>query len=558
MTDSLRAKQNMEILDVFKDIHSQVVGLQNKQVQQFPETLKAKTQRDLGAEVNVDKAVENINKTIETKLGALEFVVQNINPQNRGASVAEELTEKSNRNVFYNSLMQVNNTGDVIPLWNSIVRAYQEVGVNRETQQMIKVKVQELDPNLDAMSYGLNQAIDTIFKLKIIGVSFAGTILDLLRTLSVYTEIKNQVESNPPRFEALSVSLLDRSFKNVFETQSADRLQILKEFAPRGLATSSTIRNIPDFQVSDIKERIKAIEDELGVDFSAARREALYKKLRTMSGTDVANALNEMRSQIAPSTKYSFSLEERKLLDNIQALSDEADDIDNAQEENASRQKSIREQIADLEEKGVLSDAEIRSQLLEVPEATLDEPVAPVVDDFIDFMGMVDDEAFREALDRYEDDRQAWLAETLEIQRIEDFNEGLQNLGIRSEAERQEIIDTLQEELDNLGIELEAMNERLGEVVMEAGGLDAERVVKFNKKLNPIYRAFFDKLKGQSQKNTEIVKARQKAVDAGLGMGQPASYRGLSSIKNGYGYQDIKIQKKKQMHFDDCDNDNYC
>ena len=180
MTDSLRAKQNMEILDVFKNIHSQVVGLQNKQVQQFPESLKAKTQRDLGAEVNVDKAVENINKTIEGKLGALEFVVQNINPENRGAEGAEELTTQANRNTFYNSLSQVNNTGDVIPLWNAIVRAYQDKGVNRETQQVIKVKVQELTPNLEAVVYGINQAIDTIFEKKIVKASFAGTILELL------------------------------------------------------------------------------------------------------------------------------------------------------------------------------------------------------------------------------------------------------------------------------------------------------------------------------------------------------------------------------------------
>jgi hypothetical protein len=57
MTDSLRAKQNMEILDVFKNINSQVVGRQNKQIQAFPESLLPKTQRDVGAEVNTDKSV---------------------------------------------------------------------------------------------------------------------------------------------------------------------------------------------------------------------------------------------------------------------------------------------------------------------------------------------------------------------------------------------------------------------------------------------------------------------------------------------------------------------
>jgi hypothetical protein len=40
-------------------------------------------------------------------------------------------------------------------------------------------------------------------------------------------------------------------------------------------------------------------------------------------------------------------------------------------------------------------------------------------------------------------------------------------------------------------------------------------------------------------------------------MGKPIDRRGMSSLKGGYGYQDIQVQKKKQMHFDDRGNDNY-
>jgi hypothetical protein len=148
MTDSLRAKQNMEILDVFKNIQSQVVGRQNKQIQAYPESLLPKTQRDLGAEVNTDKSVENMNRVLEVKLGALEFLVQQFAS---GAGVlANSLTLKEVKAPARQAEEQITNTGDISPLWNGIVRLYTEPGLSRESQKIIKVKVQELTPNLDA------------------------------------------------------------------------------------------------------------------------------------------------------------------------------------------------------------------------------------------------------------------------------------------------------------------------------------------------------------------------------------------------------------------------
>ena len=532
MTDTLRAKQNMEILDVFKNINSQVVGLQNKQVQGFQESIKPKTQRDLGAEVNVDKAIENINKTIETKLGALEYVVQNINPSNRGRDAAEELTKDRNANIFYANLSQVNNSGDIIPLYNSIVRAYMTVGVNRETQQIIKVKVQELTPNLDAMVYGLNQAIDIIFGRKIISVSFAGTILDLLRTLSVYSELKSQVESNPPRFELFNVDLLDRSFKNIFESQSADRLQILKDYAPRGLASSSTIRNIPDIRLRDIKSRITALEEELGVRLDDARRNMLYNRLSGLSGVDLTNALNEIKSQFSQPRMKKFNEEEKDAIKNAQRVSNNIVDVMAAMEENSQMRRLIEMEIEDLETKEPLSQEEVKERLFDVPQEPI-EPPHPNIADYYDIMGGFDLDDYNKAVKLYDD----WLEAYLARFRIIVYNEVLEDLAIETEAERQERIDNLREEYVKLLEEAERLRYQL-----DRSDEESQIIKEYinERKLNvirPGVDALFEVLKDKPLFDANKLEARAKA-----------------SIR---GYGRSRVQKNNIMDFDDEKNDNY-
>jgi hypothetical protein len=68
MTDTLRDRANMEILDVFKNVNRQVFNREKQQIAVFPETILPNTQRDTGTEVNVDKSIEQINKIIETKV----------------------------------------------------------------------------------------------------------------------------------------------------------------------------------------------------------------------------------------------------------------------------------------------------------------------------------------------------------------------------------------------------------------------------------------------------------------------------------------------------------
>ena len=164
--DTLRAKQAMEIIDVFKNVRSQVANFDKRSVQASTESRKPKTQRDVGAEVNVDKAIELMNKTLESKLGALEFVVQNLE---QGSSV-RELSKAENRQILTQSFQATNNTGDLIPLWNSIVRQYKQPGLSVESQEIIRQKVLELEPNLEAIIYGITETIEYIFQQPFMGV----------------------------------------------------------------------------------------------------------------------------------------------------------------------------------------------------------------------------------------------------------------------------------------------------------------------------------------------------------------------------------------------------
>jgi hypothetical protein len=590
----------MEILDVFKNLNSQVVGLQNKQVQQFSESLKPKNQRDLGTEVNVDKAVENINRTLEAKLGALEFVVQNINPQNRGGD--QDLATAVNRNTFYNSLSQVNNSGDVIPLWNSIVRSYQVQGISRETQQVLKVKVQELSPNLEAINYGLNQAIDTIFEYRIMRPQFAVVIFNLLRTLSVYNEIKNQVDSNPPRFEILSVELLDRAFRNIFESQSAERLTVLKQYAPRGELVPSSIRNIPDFKTGDVESRVRAIEEELGVQIPPAERVGVVNAFSKMSGVKLDNAINELKHYHIPAHKHTLQKENAyiygALQDLLKAEQDVAQDIAEAQQ---SIQLS-RQTITDLEEGVIISDEEAQRQLIPLPELPI-EPERPNLFDYFDPMtGGVDAEQYEGRMEHFNEIHDEWFGGYLEYRRIEDHNRNIYLQAIQDQTERQEAIIELKrqerEMRNHLGELIDAQYELERENADKRARFQAEKGDIKIDRLDAIFRKLLlnqaQKLKGsdapegkeEDEKEPPSVPAKrgrkkkeilpppppsapvQQYVAPEIahllpdyaeleGIGKPVDRRGMSSLKGGYGYQDIQVQKKKQMHFDDRGNDNY-
>jgi hypothetical protein len=403
--DSIRAKQNAEVLDVWKDLQRQVFARERKQVAQFPQSLKPKTQRDLGVELNVDKSVEALNKTLETKLGALEFFVQNLSE--RPVKGLSGLVESGSvLGQIAQAYSQAINTGDVIPLWNGIARLYQTPGLSRQSQELVKVALQQLVPNLDALKYGFKSTVDFIFQKKpalitaparvrpgpaerpepsieeleaperrpsparaaqqenpfdlpeqkvevlpgreemkheaedededdplqgearprgaargravaprgravapraaaaraprgpaqepAVDAQLSLKVLELLRTLSVYTLVRSQVDAEP---RPISVQDLEAAYKNIFQSLSQQEIDFLKEEAPRGSILPRSIRNIPDFDTPDTAQRLKAIEQELGIKFPPE----YYKELRKMPRDKLDQALDQARFDVRAS-----------------------------------------------------------------------------------------------------------------------------------------------------------------------------------------------------------------------------------------------------------------
>lgn len=365
MTDSLRAKQNMEILDVWKDLNSQIVGRQNRQIQAYPDSLLPKTQRDLGAEVNTDKSIENINRVLEVKLGALEFLVSQFAG---GAGILATMLTKKDPSAKQ-AEEQITNTGDIVPLWNSVVRLYQQQGLSRESQNIIKVKVQELTPNLEAMVYGMNQAVDYVFRERNMNAGLALIVLEFLRTLSVYTIINQQVDSG--QLELLSVEQLQRAYKNLLEEQSTERQAILKKFSKRGNIIDTPIRNIPDFDVLGRHRRLGEIANELGINPSVLRKENLDK----MSGEEFRKFIDKMREG-SRRLRSSFDRESVSLLQEIEGLLGEIQALQFLNRKSAKRIPEAEETLRKLETEEPIDEEAVRRDILEVPEEHVmpDEP----------------------------------------------------------------------------------------------------------------------------------------------------------------------------------------
>ena len=299
MTDTIRDRANMEILDVWKNVNRQVFGREKKQIAVFPETIVPNTQRDTGTEVNVDKSIEQMNKTMESKLGNVQLLVETI--QRLGASIATMASGEIPK-----MISESTNTGDIIPLWNQIVRYYKQPGLSRDSQEKIKVSLQQLKPNLDALQYGYQLCADTLLGADITNIprrlrpvmepepgrvlteeekrsvpyqpvplsneemrknasKTALMVMEFLRAESVYKIIKEQVSSTG--FEILDNEALNSAYKNNFQRLSQNEMTYLKSYAPRGSLVPSTIRNIPDFGSQTTVQRLRQIQEELGIRF---------------------------------------------------------------------------------------------------------------------------------------------------------------------------------------------------------------------------------------------------------------------------------------------------
>ena len=524
----------MEVLDVWKDLYSQVNALTKRQISVFPDTAKPKTQRDLETEVNVDKSIESINKTLESKLTSLEAVIQFLEFQNVG--LAGQPIKQSNIVPFQNAFTNAVNTGDVISLWNAIVRFYQRPGLSKQTQEMIKVKVKELEPNLEAILFGFQQTIDKVFETRQFSSAIGLKMLDFLRTQSIYQLIKDQVDDSS--FELVSVSLMDTAFKNIFASLTQPQRELLQSIAERGVLGDTPIRKIPIIPTGDFRARLRQVADELGVSITRLPVDLL----RTLSNKDFEKWATEAIQEVK-GRKMAWDEEERKVVQDLAQKEDRLDAITRQMEDIPRLDGILREQIRQIENDDFKIDM---SELMELPE----EPIAPDDPDeadYVDAEGHWAEGSYDEAYARYEKEYNKYREAFDKRRKVEEWNEFVREMSAeRDEAEREELVKAKEQDIE----ELETLFEQLGEerTVLEE---EIRTIVLDASPRNPMSRYRRRTADAVLALNRIREKYRSKPT---MGRGKPqkgsdTETRGLATMRHHYG------TKEKESDEDETDGE---
>ena len=542
---TIRDRQNEEMLSVWKNLNSQVFDRTKRQIAVFPQSVKPKTERDLTVEVNTDKSIEQLNKTFEAKLAALEYLVQLLQSSN-SVTGFEGLVKKEDSSAFAQSYQSTTNTGEVIPIWNQIVRYYQQQGLSKDSQEIVKVKTQELKPNLDALTYGIKKAVDFIFQNKNMNAGQALKVMELLRALSIYTMIMTQVDDGS--LGLISNFELDTAYKNIFRSLSSNELEILKLYAPRGSITTNAIRNIPDFGTKDNATRLRQIENELGMKFQEGiQTTSILQKLPI-------NELNQVLDRLVQE-KGSFT-EKSKLTKNEKTFRNKAR---KAYEElyKAEHNKLVLET-----ERGRLLDemaiirytpiGDVEYNQKEVPETPV-EPQPP---------NIFEDDWYNTRL-KYEEDMVTFTELEMQRNNIIEYNHTAKELAeMESVDKKEELIDEKGELVRDIEDQLMKLDEQIELFKINAPLFEKrakeEVSYEFRRQVSLEVKKLEDKQRFMKPAiDTQAEELRR------MGNGKNVDTRGLATLRSNYGKPQSESDSESEessesdLDFDDARNEHY-
>jgi len=293
---SIRNRQIREILDEDMNINRQVFDREKEQVRVFQEDVLPKKTRDIEAEISVDKLIETLNKILENKLTSLEYLLSKI-------VGTKDIGDAEGRRSYNNVI----NNGDFIIAYNQLVRVYTLSGLSRASQEAIKVKFQEIKPNLDAIVYGLQELIQYLFE----SGKTDKDIFQLVRSQAVYELVNKQLYTGTS-FKNIDQTDINISVKEVLSDLSDVQRAELKDIS-ESYISFKPLTQFP-IEVGNDEERIKQLEAELG--FNLPRGE-----LREYGRKEKEQALSEFGN-----IGKDFIAEGRQDLDNmVKALSMQRD-----------------------------------------------------------------------------------------------------------------------------------------------------------------------------------------------------------------------------------------
>lgn len=613
--NTLRSKQNMEVLDVWKDLYGQVNAITKRQIATFPETRKPKTQRDLDVEVNVDKTIESLNTLLESRLTSLEFVLRNdaqlkaptvprvirddgkdegdvkeaeiadfrpyalLGKEERKRAEAEAeqrnrlIAEREQRRLaesearirrevgeekgvlgrdiqksvkelpFQNAYQDVINTGSVVSMWNTIVRYYTKPGISKTTQEMIKVKVQDLIPNLEAMTYGLGETIDVLFGNKF-DSALGMKIMEVMRTSAIYRLIKRQADTSS--FELISVPQMDSAFKNLFAELSQDRRELLQEIATRkdgkNRLSQRPIRLIPEFNTRNFEARLKALKEELGVKDLPTDLVASLKKMNQADFEKYADEAIRESQYFGVQKRIDPDILNR--IDEINRLSNEiiqAKTILNHDLPNTERRLTV--ELEYLADPPVEDEKEV-----ELPEGGIHPEDLNIVD-YMDPDGDVGME-WLEAIALWNAKEEEALRLDEQRREAEDHNRIIRENRDRSEAQRQERIRQITEvELPELTIQ----GEKYEQVIAE----NEEEIERVEDDLERLKEQWVDQaLEALKQLRNRSGAKLQQTRGKGKPKGSDVDTRGLATMRGHYGVRDeTDSEEESEDEYDSDDED---
>lgn len=249
-TNDLRNRQVREILDEDIGIYKQVMDRQFKSVGAYKEEVSGKKERDLEAEVSIEKIIQQLQIKLQREVQQAEYLL---------SSSEQRWDERKNDKDIDNIYAD---TGEILTLYNSAMRLYLKAGLSRDSQESIKIKLMQLLPILNATQQSLESIIDFMFSN-----GYADNKLFwIFNTNSILETIKNQIEGS--RFKIIDNSDVMATFKNLAGLQPIDRIRILRELMD--ITTPLKIRTFFNYPIDDydLMDKVEQLQAEMGVDFS--------------------------------------------------------------------------------------------------------------------------------------------------------------------------------------------------------------------------------------------------------------------------------------------------
>jgi hypothetical protein len=251
----LRKRQQREVLDVWNDVSRQVQERQFQQVKQFDEAVKPKKTRDLEAEASAYRIIESLNKLVEIKVVSLENLIDFISRTTKSDPFAQSEYRKLFTTIILNQ--------DLISQWNSFVRVYKAPAVSTQSVELMKVKIEELKPNMESINFGLQELLNFLYEN---GDFTSKELFSLLQTYAVYREIKRQIDVSD--YQILALDSIERSFKNIVAEQDVDFRVALNDIWNKSLAKGNPlsevlVRGYPKIEDAELLDRKRQLDADV-------------------------------------------------------------------------------------------------------------------------------------------------------------------------------------------------------------------------------------------------------------------------------------------------------